>query len=244
MDQLIKKGIWQLGLGFLDLLAPNTCVVCQKPAGWQNAYPLCAECKANLLGKSYARLSGFSFCKVCGKALISEQELCLRCRKSIYCFDSIKPLFRYDGEIRDVILVYKMGSRRSLAAFLAGLVYEEWLRNFDGRPLLPIPPRPKKLKRKGWDQVEDMSRILEKKYKVPVLRILKRFDGTEQKALGYEARQSNIKGKFYLRSKMQIPENPVLFDDVFTTGATLSECARVLKAASALKVDAICLAAD
>jgi predicted amidophosphoribosyltransferase len=115
---------------------------------------------------------------------------------------------------------------------------------YPGRIIIPIPPRPGKLRRKGWDQVEDIAWILERSFGMPVERALRRADGMEQKSLDLAHRAANVRGRIGVRKGFRIPVDPVLFDDVMTTGATLSECAAVLKSAGAVRVDALAVCAD
>lgn len=74
------------------------------------------------------------------------------------------------------------------------------------------------------------------------MRLLERKPGIQQKTLGHEDRQTNLEHAISVRG--QVPERVLLVDDVMTTGATLSACARALKASGALRVDALALAAD
>ena len=237
----------------LCVAAPLDCVACGAPAEAAQPWPLCAACSESLLaqlrdapdpeGRNSAR------CTVCGKPIISERCVCTRCRGTEFGFDSAYPLFRYAGDIRDILLAYKAGNRRSLAGFLATGIAETLRARYPGRAVVPVPPRPAKLRRKGWDQVEAIARVLERRYGVTVCRILTRADGQEQKALDLEGRSANLSGKIGLvrgvpRRTIRVPVDPVLLDDVLTTGATLSACASVLKAAGAVRVDAVAIAAD
>jgi ComF family protein len=153
-------------------------------------------------------------------------------------------LFRYAGDLRALVLSYKSRGRRALAPWFATVLAETLRDRYQGRLVVPVPPRPGKLRRKGWDQVEDIVRILERRFGVPVERVLQRVDGIEQKALDFNHRAANVQGRICLRKACMVPVDPILFDDVMTTGATLSECAAVLKAAGAIHVDALAICAD
>ncbi len=168
----------------------------------------------------------------------------MRCRTHAYSFDSAYPLFRYDGDARNLILAYKSKKRRSLALFLALLIARGIEEKYPGRIVVPVPPRSGKKRRKGWDQVEDIARILESRHGVTVSRVLGRRAGLEQKSLNLEERKLNMAGTIFMRKGLIAPGQPVLLDDVLTTGATLSECAAILKAGGANRVDACVIAAD
>jgi predicted amidophosphoribosyltransferase len=76
-----------------------------------------------------------------------------------------------------------------------------------------------------------IAEILKNRFHIPVIDGLVRHSDIQQKELNYEERLSNIRGKIYTNKKLigNVSDRIVLFDDVFTTGATASECARVLK---------------
>jgi len=231
-----------------SLVAPRYCVVCGRAVEAQAVFPLCVRCAASALALARKAASA-ERCSVCGKPIVSERGRCMRCRGVEYGFDSAFPLFRYAGDVRTIVLAYKSRHRRSLAVFLSGCIAQALAERYPGRVVVPVPPRPGKLRRKGWDQVEDLCRLLESRHGIVVARLLTRADGLEQKALDLKGRAANLRGKIGItRARpgrpVVVPENPVLLDDVLTTGATLSECALALKAAGALRVDAVAIAAD
>ncbi len=224
---------------WLEILFPRACVLCGRGLLEEadRGYPLCGECEEGL-----PRMRG-ERCPMCGKPLISEQGLCMRCRDRSFGFDSAYPLWEYSGGIKELLITYKIRGVRPLAGFFASRVCDRLREGYPGIPLVPVPFRKGKIRKAGWDQVEDLARSLERRG-VPVTRCLERAEGVSQKTLDYSARMSNLTGKIRVRKGGQAPERVVLLDDVLTTGATLSECARVLKAAGARRVDALVLAAD
>lgn len=251
-----------IATGIVDALAPRYCALCgravapasDEPASDEPARagpgPLCPACVAALDAEAYpgpdraAAGARRDRCDRCGKPLLAELRTCLRCRASEPGFDSAYPLFPYSGLARRVLLAYKTASRRSLAPFLADRLGNALRERYPGLPLVPVPPRPGKLRRKGWDQVELLARELERRHGVIAVRPLSRSGGAEQKALDLEGRRENLKGKFLLRDNAIVPAEVVLLDDVLTTGATLSECALALKGSGARRVYALVLAAD
>ena len=107
--------------------------------------------------------------------------------------------------------------------------------------LVPVPPRAGKIRKTGWDKIEWLARILERKRRgrLPLRRCLRRAVSETQKKLGREQRLSNLKGRINVRGA--VPETAVLFDDVITTGSTMEACAAALKAAGTHLVYGICL---
>lgn len=231
----------------MAIVAPRYCVLCGEPAEpsarGASRGPLCEACADALLSE-LRRGAGVERCSSCGKPLVSESGRCMRCRGAEYGFDSAYPLFRYAGAARSLILAYKSGARRSLAPFLAMMLAAALRERYPGRVVVPVPPRPGKLRRKGWDQVDDIARILARRHGVVIGRILERADGEEQKALDLRGRAANMRGRIRLGRGAVTTADPVLLDDILTTGATLSECAATLRSAGALRVDAVTIAAD
>jgi ComF family protein len=167
----------------------------------------------------------------------------MRCRGVERAFDSAYPLFSYEGELRTLISAYKKGRRRSLAPFFAELLGNSLEERWPGRPIVPVPPRRGKARTRGWDQVEEIARLLEARG-FQVERVLERGRSVEQKSLGRGGRGSNALKAYSLRRGAVPPERPVLLDDVTTTCATIEACAHALKEGGALRVDALLIAAD
>lgn len=218
---------------------PRYCVICGDSIDPFALYPLCASCV-----KSLPRISG-TVCNSCGKPLVSEKERCMRCRVSSYGFNRVTAIFPYVDSVKTLISAYKTSERTSLAVFFASEIAEGIGKNHVGCSVVPVPPRPGKLRKKGWDQVDAIMKILSARHGIAIHGILRRIKSdVQQKTLNHDQRAQNIKGKFLYHSKFPSPSRVVLIDDVFTTGATLSECAAVLKAAGAVSVDAVCIAID
>jgi Predicted amidophosphoribosyltransferases len=229
----------------LDLLMPRSCVLCGEPippgssleGGSLALSPVCRHCAAGLRPFDGPR------CPRCGLPLISEEGLCMRCRKSSLAFDSAYPLFSYSGVMRDLIFAYKKERRRSLAPFFADLLEGPIREKWPDFIIVPVPPRPGKLRRQGWDQVEEIARILESRG-LPLRRPLERRPSGEQKKLGLADRSENARKAYGLRRGERSPEFALLVDDVATTCATLGACAAALRSGGASRVEAIVIAAD
>lgn len=210
------------------------CVCCGKKV---LAMPLCFKCNS-LLRKSSQ--SAVPRCGICGKPLVSEIGLCSSCRGNpvLKSPDGVFPVFSYRLWRKTLLFSWKMQEKRSLSSYFASLVHDKLLEIEEkcGKKLsiVPVPPRPGKIREKGWDQIEDLCFYLSKGWNVKILSLLKRNSKNQQKKLDRVQRLENIGSAYSVSSqaekrKIQIPEKAVLLDDVLTTGSTLENCACLLK---------------
>ena len=167
----------------------------------------------------------------------------MRCRSRERAFDSAYPLFPYEGAMRSLVSACKKGGRRSLSILFAELLAGEISGRWPDRVIVPVPPRPGKLRERGWDQVEEIVRRLEL-WGFPVSRPLLRRKSDEQKALGRSERGVNALKAYAMKPGAQSPAEVLLVDDIVTTCATLEACAAALREGGATSVAAIALAAD
>jgi predicted amidophosphoribosyltransferase len=107
--------------------------------------------------------------------------------------------------------------------------------------IVPVPPRPGKIKRKGWDQIELLARRMERSG-VSVSRCLRRLPSRSQKELDRHGRAINLVGKMICIEPP--PKTAILIDDVITTGSTMDACARALKEAGCAHVYALAFCYD
>lgn len=237
-----------------EVLFPRGCALCEAMLGnAEDAYfGLCRPCRTALAIPPAER----GRCSRCGQPLISEMVTCLSCRNGPeHSFDKIIPIYPYTGKYRKVLSAYKFGQYLNTARFFANkfldgfelLQKDEAITCGEAPDLrwVPVPPKPGKIKKTGWDQIEYLAKRLEK-MKVPVTRCLKRLSTESQKRLNKEERLENLKNKILImNSKEQaLPETAILFDDVYTTGATMDACAAALKSGGTKKVYGICLFYD
>lgn len=147
--------------------------------------------------------------------------------------DGAFPLFSYRLWNASLLCRWKLEGERVFSGFLAGLVNErlEQLRNSVGEfAVVPVPPRPGKIRREGWDQIEELCTFLEYRFDWNVMRLLVRNSNVEQKTLDRSQRMEMIGKAYSLNAKVKtVPETVCIIDDVLTTGSTAEACAQVLK---------------
>jgi ComF family protein len=192
-------------------------------------------------------------CSLCGRPLISEQGRCLSCREGEgRAFDGAFGIFPYAGTWRKLLRAYKFGQYRAVGNFLAeklleGLSLFKQARTLSSPVWIPVPSRPGKRKRTGWDQTAYLARLLKSPYggrfpPIPVYPCLRRLPSQSQKELNRRDRKTNLRGR--IRCTKRVPREVLLFDDVITTGSTLDACAEALKKGGAETVYALSLFYD
>jgi ComF family protein len=145
--------------------------------------------------------------------------------------------------LRELIHLLKYEQVRPAAAVLGRMLHEamERLDIAAGTVVVPVPLHNKKRRQRGFNQVDLIVRAalkVESRSMHPGLDVLQRQRETQsQIGLTSHQRRENVRGAFVVAHPDQIAQREVLLvDDVYTTGTTLSECARVLKRAGASKV--------
>lgn len=230
-----------LGRRALDLLYPGLCLLCGGPFEADQCEapfaPVCARCRRRL-----RPLDAASRCPVCSAPLISEQGLCTRCRLRHFAFDSGFALFDYTDAARELVYQLKFANRRSLVPLFAALLEPVVRARFPGLPIVPVPGNPRSVRRRGWDPMLEVARSIARRSGQEFAPLLHRRAGAPQKALGYEDRIRNLRGTFRVRAAA--PAHVLLLDDVFTTGATAEECARLLRVCGTQSVRVLAFAID
>jgi len=242
---------------YSDFLCPQTCLLCGKKSN--TGAQLCENCIATEFNPyiDSASVKGLqtsgSRCRRCGKILISESDYCTHCisseqhgsDKRIVSCDRVFTLFPYIGLGQRLLPIWKNNNLRAFSAVFAPLIYRFLMQTpvLLHLPVVPVPPRPKKLREKGWDQVEDLAQELTAYPQLTICRCLKRQDGVPQKRLSKTDRAMNLQGKISVSTKT-VPDTLILLDDVMTTGATLETCAHALKTAGCKEVYGLCLFFD
>ena len=175
----------------------------------------------------------------------NEGVLCGPCRRKSPPFARAHAAVRYEQALPVLVGALKFRGRLNTLR-LAGLLLAESLAQWGGeRPagIVPVPLHPRRLRERGYDQALELARIVGRRLDLPVLeRCCERVRATPpQTALEAKARQHNLRGAFAANGDLKGAHLAVL-DDVVTTGSTVGEVAKVLRAAGAARVDVWCLA--
>ncbi len=222
---------------FLDIIFPPVCPLCRVMV---MDGILCPKCRGKLLSKRITP----PFCALCGIPFIAygcdraniPTRLCGSCITEKKPFKEARSAFAYEGAIVDAIHRFKYNGAVELAGYLGRLASDGT--EFSARPdvVVPVPLHKKRLRRRGFNQSLLLAREAAKKFSVKVDCLnLKRVRDTDAQAnLKLKEREDNIKGAFAVTDGKAFGNKTVLLvDDVFTTGATIRECARTLERAGA-----------
>lgn len=223
-----------------NFLVPQACVVCGAPSG--RCIPLCRVCETQWL--ALQDVPG-DRCIRCGRLLISAHVCCIDCRTvtPLQIIDRVYPLYSYDRTAQELLAAWKIGGCFGLTGFFARRMAGK-LAEFPDIPVVPVPPRPGKIRKKGWDQIDRLARKLEKSYGIPVCRCLNRSSGIQQKKLGRKEREINLRGSIGMKKGMSVTGTVIVLDDIMTTGATLESCAAALRESGAEHVYGLTLFYD
>ena len=114
--------------------------------------------------------------------------------------------------------------------------------------IIPVPMNRKKLKLRGYNQVELIAKELVNSgvsIKLDTKSLIKQKNTIPQSTLSKIERKSNLIGAYKIdNNKNIIGKNILLFDDIFTTGSTVNECSRILKKNGAKKIGVLAIAKD
>jgi len=216
-------------------LLPSRCLLCGAPG--DGDLGLCAACAAELPRNR-------NCCARCALPLPSPAPLCGQCLRRPPPWDAAWAPFRYAWPLDRLESRYKFGAALPAGRALAAL-WQDTPPPADLPGLvLPVPLHRERLRRRGYNQALELARPLARQLGLPLRHdVLRRQRGTAaQTELDAAARRRNVRGAFAVAEGIALPPHVAVLDDVMTTGATLAECARVLRRAGVRRVDVWALA--
>jgi len=227
-----------LANGFMSLFFPADCLLCESPLEPLNRSFICFKCwqKVKLLPEVH--------CVKCGKPLpslfkeVNPLLICFECKQHPPYFSRLFSPTIYQGVMAEAIKFFKYKGKRGIVRGFARIIkyaIERFnLSSLRLEAIVPVPLHPRRLRERGFNQAEDIAKIIGNILNLPVWNnYLVRLRYTEpQTGLHKEKRQNNLKGAFSIKKKAKKKgkgRKILLVDDVYTTGATLNEAARVIK---------------
>jgi len=225
-----------------DLLYPPSCNLCGTAVASDET--LCRRCSSRL-----PRIEG-SRCEICSMPYDGDLDtfVCLNCNGARFAFGFTVSAYRAAGDVRELIHRFKYGRARHLCRPLGELMAcgltDPRLSGFTPDALVPVPLHPVRERERGFNQSQLLADELRHRIAIPVRALLRRSRYTRtQTEFTRNARMQNLRGAFNLVQNTEVEGKCLLLvDDVFTTGSTLHQCARVLVDAGAAEVNAITVA--
>lgn len=243
------RGLAEFIRGATQLILPNACLVCDAPEGDRTDFRhgLCIDCRRAVPDDPHA------VCPRCAATVGPHTDTtdgCVACRAVSLGFAAAFRLGMYRDRLREAVLRIKSSGGEGLAESLGRTFAESLAPRVCDRGIEVVVPVPLHWRRwwlRGYNQAESVARELAVGLGVRFEpRALRRVRHTPQQAQpSASARRENVKGAFRARRRARIAGRTVLLvDDVMTTGSTLGEAARTLRAAGASRVLVAVLARD
>jgi ComF family protein len=235
------KRLRQIGRGLVDVALPPRCLACGEIVEETDA--LCGRC--------WGGMTFFAppWCAGCGLPFahpMEEGAVCADCAREKRAWDRARAVLRYDKNSRQLVLGLKHADHTHVAN-----AFGRWMRRAGGEVLpgaellVPVPLHWTRLFQRRYNQAALLANAISAAGGPPVAAdcLVRRRRTPSQGHLGPLARERNVRSAFMIsRSSDVVGRRLVVIDDVMTTGATVNECARVLKRAGAVSVGVLTLA--
>ena len=230
----------------IDFILPPRCIVSGEMVDQQGMISSAAWADLNFISAPQCNRCGLPFDFDTGEE--KEGTICGACLKEPPIFDKARAALVYDDASRNIILAYKHADQtQSVPSFITWLnqAGSEMLARADY--LVPVPLHRWRILRRRFNQSALMAQYLSESTKIPCLleAVHRKHATVTQGHLQVSERKKNVKNAFALNPKCveQIRnKHIILIDDVYTTGATITECTKVLLKGGAASVNILTLA--
>lgn len=218
----------------LEFIYPDniSCILCERPIKKYNTYSMCKECFNDL----HFILDG---CVKCGKPIVNYTlekhsiDGCGYCLNKSFYFDKAISCIEYSAFSKNLIFKFKYSNQTYMSKYIAKIMKEKLeLESIKFDYILFVPLHKKRQNKRGFNQSQKIAINLSKLLDLPVLDILVRREQTKRLyKLKKIERQKELKNVFILKENKHNLKNKkiLLVDDIFTTGSTVNEIAKVLK---------------
>lgn len=254
---MIRRGLALLAglarpLGLGEARCPGCGCVVQAASSQESS--LCPDCRLALAPQEVTACPG------CGQALEGQPDvlpsdssppLCASCQASPRPWGRLVSFGPYEGRLRELILAYKFEARLGLGRQLQECLAAAFERSALALPelaacelVVPVPLHPRRLSWRGFNQSRELARLLARRRGLPIRQeaLLRVRRTVPQMELDRAERAENIRGAFAASRELLAGRTALLVDDIMTTGSTLEECSRMMRAAGAAQVHVLVLA--
>ena len=240
LSATLPANLRRIGRAVVDGVLPPRCLACGAIVDEPDS--LCGPC--------WAGMTFFAppWCAICGLPFphpMGEDAVCADCARQRASWDRARAVIRYDEHSRHLVLALKHGDHTHVARALGRWMRRAGAEVLEGADMLvPVPLHWTRLFARRYNQAGLLAHAIHTAGGPPVAPdwLLRRRRTPSQGRLGPAARTRNVRGAFAVRRTRDFKgKRIVLIDDVLTTGATVEECARVLRRAGAAFVGVLTL---
>lgn len=228
----MKNYLLNIFCEILDFIYPDniSCVLCENPIKKQNTYSICKSCflELNFINEN---------CQTCGKEITDQnnilKEKCNFCENKKFYFDKAISCIEYTDLSKKFVFKLKYNNKTYMSKIIAKIMKDKLnYENINFDVILCVPLHKKRLKERGFNQAQKISKYLSDYTNKEFLNIIIRNKKTKRLyKLNKAEREKELKNVFeindensYLKNK-----NVLIVDDIFTTGATVNEISKVLR---------------
>lgn len=243
LGQLQRKANLLMGQ-VVDTFFPANCPACGDAV--TDPHALCAACwgKMEFISEPMCHHCGLPF-----EYHVGEHGICGECMAAPPAFTRARSVFKYNDLSRSQVLAFKFHDRTQLAP-----LFGQWLAQASSQAfiaqcemIIPVPLHYRRLVARRYNQAVLLAQALARHVQLPVHShlLLRRKATTPQSGLSRAGREANVRGAFTVPKQLRPQlrgKKVLLIDDVMTTGATLSACARALHDAGVVDVYVLTLA--
>lgn len=225
----------------LSLLFPRRCPVCEDIVTPRGEL-ICPDCERQLHFLSEPT------CQICGREILSEEEeLCENCKRHRFLFVRSLALLGYnDVAARSISRIKYTGAREFLDYYgrAAAVRCGAQIQRMAVDALVPVPVHASRRRKRGYNQAEVLAEVMGRELGIPVYSaaLLRNKKTAASKELNAAERLKNLMSAFYAGTIPVDLHRVLLVDDIFTTGATMEACTRVLLQAGVQEVYCFALA--
>ena len=232
---MVARMVDKLWGEILESLAPSRCNWCGRST--PQGHAACGACSDALPWNAHA-------CRACGIPLPPGREdgACVDCLRECPPQDRSWAAFRYEAPVAQAIVALKFHGRLMPAHVIGRLMAQRLAQRAEPLPqlLIPVPLSTPRLRRRGYNQALELARALTGVLGVRLAAgaAWRTRETREQTRLDAAQRRRNVRGAFAVDAGAVRGRHVALLDDVITTGATVAELARVVRAAGAARIEA------
>ena len=207
------------------MLYPKTCCFCGKVS----TKDVCVVCAKKITYIKEPR------CKKCGKPVrYEEQEYCYDCQKQRFHYEQGRSVWLHKDVVAWSVYQFKYHNRRIYGQFFAQelfRLYGKKLRDWGIELIIPVPLHWRKRRVRGYNQAEVIAKHLGNMAGLPVdtKAVVRKKYTNPQKELNNKERKKNLKDVFVVTKEWKASKRILIVDDIYTTGSTIDEIARILK---------------